>query len=82
MPSSFVPSDAISLPSTVPDTVILPVTSIPTPTSRFPAISTVPSVSITNLADPTALAVPDVPKTILSPPLAPIVKSPACEPDI
>ena len=29
IPSSFVPSAAISLPSTVPDTVMLPVTSTP-----------------------------------------------------
>ena len=39
MPSSFVPSVATSLPSTVPVTVILPVTSIPAPKSTLAAKS-------------------------------------------
>ena len=65
MPSSFEPSEATSLPSTVPVTEIFPETSRPEPTSKFPATSTVPSDFIINLADPTLLAVPDVPKTIL-----------------
>ena len=40
IPSNFVPSVAISLPSTVPDTVMFPVTSRPAFASRFTFIST------------------------------------------
>ena len=40
---------AISTPSTVPVTVIFPVTSIPAQTFRLPAISTVPSEAIFSL---------------------------------
>ena len=36
IPSSFVPSAETSLPSTVPVTVIFPVTSIPAAKSQFP----------------------------------------------
>ena len=49
MQSNFEPPEATSLPSTVPVTVMFPVTSIPAPTSKLPATSTVPSVPIENL---------------------------------
>ena len=46
IPSNLLPSDATSLPSTVPDTVMFPVTSRPAPTSMLPDISTVPPLAI------------------------------------
>ena len=43
------PTAATSTPSTVPVTVIFPVTSIPAPKSVLPAIVVVPSEAIVNL---------------------------------
>ena len=46
IPSNLVPSVATSRPSTVPVTVIFPVTSTPAPTSKLLATLTVPLPSI------------------------------------
>ena len=49
IPSNLVPSAATSRPSTLPVTVMLPVTSRPEPTSKLPATLTVPEEVIPNL---------------------------------
>ena len=49
MPSNLVPSAATSRPSTLPDTVMLPVTSRPAPTCKLPATLTVPEEVIPSL---------------------------------
>ena len=50
IPSNFVPSVAISLPSTVPDTVMFPVTSRPLLISTFPYKLNWPFEAIVNLS--------------------------------
>ena len=70
MPSNFVPSEATSRPSTVPVTVILPVTSIPALKSTLPVnVPVVPDTALEN--------VPVVPDTALE--NAPVVPDTAPE---
>ena len=64
IPSSFEPSVARSLPSTVPVTVILPVTSKPAPTSKFAVTLTPPPVASIVMGEP-PYAVDLISKTLL-----------------
>ena len=75
IPSNFEPSVATSLPSTVPETVILPVTSIPAVKSWFPVDVIGPFSATATDADPLVIDVwsIDVVEVFVTLPFASIV---------